>query len=200
MLVLDGKTLVYDRPFSHDGINYPANWLRLTTLAEKEAIGIEEVPDPVVPTYDQRFYWGPGLPKDLDDLKPLWVKNTKETANNLLKPSDWYAIRKADTNEAMPAAWSDWRQSIREAAKAKVAMIELQTDVDSLAGYITTSTGAESDYSFWPADPDQPVVEPPEEEVDPEFGVEPPVDGTTSAGEVVSGGLSDGSGDDVVTF
>ena len=200
MLVLDGKTLVYDRPFSHDGINYPANWLRLTTLAEKEAIGIEEVPDPVVPTYDQRFYWGPGLPKDLDDLKPLWVKNTKETANNLLKPSDWYAIRKADTNEAMPTAWSDWRQSIREAAEAKVAMIELQTDVDSLAGYITISTGAESDYSFWPADPDQPVVEPPEEEVDPEFGVEPPVDGTTSAGEVVSGGLSDGSGDDVVTF
>jgi hypothetical protein len=200
VLVLDGKTLVYDRPFSHDGINYPANWLRLTTLAEKEAIGIEEVPDPVVPTYDPRFYWGPGLPKDLDDLKPLWVKNTKETANNLLKPSDWYAIRKADTNEAMPAAWSDWRQSIREAAEAKVAMIELQTDVDSLAGYITISTGAESDYSFWPADPDQPVVEPPEEEVDPEFGVEPPVDGITSAGEVVSGGLSDGSGDDVVTF
>ena len=47
MLVLDGKTLVYDRPFSHDGINYPANWLRLTTLAEKEAIGIVEQPDTV---------------------------------------------------------------------------------------------------------------------------------------------------------
>ena len=200
MLVLDGKTLVYDRPFSHDGINYPANWLRLTTLAEKEAIGITEVPDTPQPAYDQRFYWGPGLPKDLDDLKSLWIKKTKETANTLLKPSDWYAIRKADTNEAIPAAWSDWRQSIRVAAEAKITMIELQTDVDSLAGYTTTSTGAESDYSFWPADPDQPVVEPPEEEVDPESGVEPPVDGITSAGEVVSGGLSDGSGDDVVTF
>ena len=196
MLVLDGKTLVYDRPFSHDGINYPANWLRLTTLAEKEAIGITEVPDTPQPAYDQRFYWGPGLPKDLDDLKSLWIKKTKETANTLLKPSDWYAIRKADTNEAIPTAWSDWRQSIRVAAAAKVAMIELQTDVDSLAGYITTSTGAESDYSFWPADPDQPVVEVPEEEVTPEI----PVDGVTSAGEVVSGGLSDGSGDDVVTF
>ena len=50
MLVLDGKTLVYDRPFSHDGINYPANWLRLTTLAEKQAIGIVEQPDPARPT------------------------------------------------------------------------------------------------------------------------------------------------------
>ena len=196
MLVLDGKTLVYDRPFSHDGINYPANWLRLTTLAEKEAIGITEVPDTPQPAYDQRFYWGPGLPKDLDDLKSLWIKKTKETANTLLKPSDWYAIRKADTNEAIPTAWSDWRQSIRVTAAAKVTMIELQTDVDSLAGYITTSTGAESDYSFWPADPDQPVVEVPEEEVTPEISV----DGVTSAGEVVSGGLSDGSGDDVVTF
>ena len=77
MLVLDGKTLVYDRPFSHDGINYPANWLRLTTLAEKEAIGITEVPDTPQPAYDQRFYWGPGLPKDLDDLKSLWIKKQK---------------------------------------------------------------------------------------------------------------------------
>ena len=203
MLVLDGKTLVYDRPFSHDGINYPANWLRLTTLAEKEAIGITEVPDTPRSAYDQRFYWGPGLPKDLDDLKSLWIKNTKETANTLLKPSDWYAIRKADTNEAIPTAWSDWRQSIRVAAAAKITMIELQTDVDSLATYITTSTtsassptGIASDYPVWPADPDQPVVEVPEEEVTPEI----PVDGVTSAGEVVSGGLSDGSGDDVVTF
>ena len=203
MLVLDGKTLVYDRPFSHDGINYPANWLRLTTLAEKEAIGITEVPDTPRSAYDQRFYWGPGLPKDLDDLKSLWIKKTKETANTILKPSDWYAIRKADTNEAIPTAWSDWRQSIRVAAAAKITMIELQTDVDSLATYITTSTtsassptGIASDYPVWPADPDQPVVEIPEEEVTPEGSM----DGAATAGEVASSSLSDGSGDDVVTF
>ena len=59
--------------------------------------------------------------------------------------------------------------------------------------YITTSTGAESDYSCWPADPDQPVVEPPEEEVD------PPVDGITSAG-IVSGGITDSAGEDVISF
>ena len=48
MLVLDGKTLVYDRPFSHVTvlITQPT-WLRLTTLAEKQAIGIVEQPDPV---------------------------------------------------------------------------------------------------------------------------------------------------------
>ena len=193
MLVLDGKTLVYDRPFSHDGINYPANWLRLTTLAEKQAIGITEVANPVTPSHDQRFYWSVGNPKDLDELKSLWVATTKERANSVLQPSDWYAIRKADTGEAIPTAWSDWRQSIRVAAGAKVAMIELQTDVDSLAGYITTSTGAESDYSFWPADPNQPVVEASDEEVT----TEPEV---VSAGTVVTGGVVDGAGEDVISL
>ena len=107
MLVLDGKTLQYDRPFSHDGINYPANWLRLTTLAEKEAIGIVEQPDSFTPTYDQRFWWGVDNPKNIDDLKTLWKNKTSETANSLLVPTDWYAIRKADTGVAIPTDWTD---------------------------------------------------------------------------------------------
>ena len=37
--------LKLDKPFTHRGIKYPANWLRLTTLDEKKAIGLEEVPD-----------------------------------------------------------------------------------------------------------------------------------------------------------
>ena len=64
---LDGKTLPVDVPFTSAGISYPANWLRLTTLDEKKAIGITEVADE--PTYDQRFYWGIDRPKDLTQLK-----------------------------------------------------------------------------------------------------------------------------------
>ena len=37
---LDGNPLAYDVAFSHNDINYPANWLRLASLEEKEAIGI----------------------------------------------------------------------------------------------------------------------------------------------------------------
>ena len=197
MLVLDGKTLVYDRPFSHDGINYPANWLRLTTLAEKEAIGITEVASPDAPSYDQRFWWGVGNPKDLEGLKTTWKEKTSASASSLLAPSDWYAIRKADTGAAIPAEWSTWRQSIRDAASAKQLTIDLQTDVSELELYIKTSNGAESDYSFWPADPDQPVVEAPEEEVI----TEPEVvsGGFTSAG-IVSGGITDSAGEDVISF
>ena len=193
MLVLDGKTLQYDRPFSHDGYNYPANWLRLTTLAEKEAIGITEVANPVTPSYDQRFWWGVGNPKDLEELKTTWKEKTSASASSLLAPSDWYAIRKADTGAAIPAEWSTWRQSIRDAASAKQLTIDLQTDVSEFEAYVTTSTGAESDYSFWPADPNQPVVEAPEEEVT----TEPEV---VSGDTVVTGGVVDGAGEDVISL
>ena len=42
---LDGVTLKIDVPFTSKGVKYPAIWLRLTTLDEKKAIGIEEVTD-----------------------------------------------------------------------------------------------------------------------------------------------------------
>ena len=44
--ILEGKTLPVDVPFqTSDGTIYPANWLRLTTLDEKKAIGITEETD-----------------------------------------------------------------------------------------------------------------------------------------------------------
>lgn len=197
MLVLDGKTLLYDRPFSHDGYNYPANWLRLTTWTEKEAIGIEEVPDPFVPSYDQRFWWGPELPKDLDQLKTNWTDKTNETANKLLVPSDWLVVRKADSGVAVPAEWTEWRQSIREAAQTKIVALTAATTVTEFEAYIVTSSGADSDYSFWPADPNQPAVEPPEEEVEIPDEI---VSGGIFSGGVASAGLVDYAGEDVISL
>ena len=74
MLILEGRPLSYDRAFTHAGIQYPANWLRLSSFEEKTAIGITEVPN--APWYDQRFYWGPDLPKDHEGLVTLWIDNT----------------------------------------------------------------------------------------------------------------------------
>ena len=62
---LNGKPLALDVPFTIGERNYPANWLRLTTKAEKEAIGIKEVDDPKI--YDSRFYMSDGTAKALDD-------------------------------------------------------------------------------------------------------------------------------------
>ena len=67
MYKLNGRTLNPDEGFQHEGTSYPQNWLRLTSLEEKQAIGITEEPDVVAPWYDQRFYWGVDNPKLLND-------------------------------------------------------------------------------------------------------------------------------------
>ena len=67
MFLLNGQPLQLDAPFEVDGTCYPANWLRLTSMEEKNAIGITEVADTTV-TYDDRFYWGADNPKQLEDI------------------------------------------------------------------------------------------------------------------------------------
>lgn len=68
MFLLNGNPLAVDTAFTHNDIQYPANWLRLTTIEEKEAIGITEVADPV--RVDDRFYWNGDIasPKALEDV------------------------------------------------------------------------------------------------------------------------------------
>lgn len=155
MFVLDGRPLSPDSPFVHDGIQYPANWLRLSTLEEKEAIGITEVPD--FPSYDQRFYWGYDqdgnlIPKDHNQLMEQWSQQTRQTANTLLFPSDWMVVREMDNGIQVDPDWRTWRENVRLAAGSKVFEIKATTTTDELAAYIT---GA--DYSAWPASPDTPV-------------------------------------------
>jgi hypothetical protein len=113
-----------DTPFTIDGTSYPANWLRLTSLAEKQAVGIEEVAD-VTETYDSRFYWGVDNPKLLNDReesdengKPMYVKvlgvvdgkpamvdSTERLVTKGLK-SQWTATVKDTANKLL--AQTDW--------------------------------------------------------------------------------------------
>ena len=81
MFMLNNNPLPVGRAFVHDGIQYPANWLRLASAAEKAAIGITEVADPV--RADDRFYWNGDVnnPKELADREevdadgnPMWVQ------------------------------------------------------------------------------------------------------------------------------
>jgi hypothetical protein len=156
MFLLNGQPLAVDTPFkTPDGTQYPANWLRLSTAEEKEAIGITEVPDPE--PYDQRFYWGYDaeghlIPKDHAQLVEQWTAQTRTTANSLLSPTDWIIIREADNGKAADPVLKTWREEIRLAAGSKVYEIGQTTGTDALAAYIT---GA--DYPAWPVDPYAPV-------------------------------------------
>jgi len=155
MLLLDGKQLVPGRPFTHNGIQYPSNWLRLTTWEEKEAIGITEVPDPA--PVDTRFYWDHNLPKQLEDdgpdpntgitttgLKTQWKQQQDQVAHSLLAPTDWYVVRNAEVGVEIPAGITSYRAAVRDISNQRKVAIGLATDVPSLIG-ITTFSGLD-----WP--------------------------------------------------
>jgi len=165
MLLLDGKQLVPGRPFTHNGIQYPSNWLRLTSWEEKEAIGITEVPDPA--PVDTRFYWDHDLPKRLEDepavdenndpvldengvqvintgLKTQWKAQQDQTAYSLLAPTDWYVVRKSEAGTDVPVGISSFRADVRTICEGRKNAIGLATDVPSLIG-ITTFSGLD-----WP--------------------------------------------------
>ena len=103
MFMLNNSPLPLDRAFTVNDVQYPANWLRLSTLAEKQALGITEVPDPVLA--DDRFYWSGDInnPKALEDKlevkedgTPLYVQKLDNTdpANPVMVDTDVQVVTK----------------------------------------------------------------------------------------------------------
>ena len=131
MLKLDGKTLQYDRAFTNNGISYPANWLRLTTLEEKQAIGISEVADNTQ-SWDQRFYWGVDNPKDLDGLKTNWKEQQTDYAASVLSQSDWRVVKAKETGTNIPSTWKTYRAAVRTACNTRQTEIDACSDVPAL--------------------------------------------------------------------
>jgi hypothetical protein len=159
MFVLGSTVLSPDRAFTHpeSGVQYPSNWLKLATAAEREAIGIRELPDE--PVHDQRFFWGYDddgqlIPKDHAQLVGQWTATTRTTANTLLAPTDWIIIREADNGKPADPALKQWREDIRAASGVKITAIAATADTAALAAYIT---GA--DYHVWPVDPYAPAAD-----------------------------------------
>jgi len=78
---LGTRTIQLDTPFTHNDIQYPANWLRLATEEDKSAIGMTWEADAF--RADDRFYWDGNInnPKALEDKlevdqdgNPMYVK------------------------------------------------------------------------------------------------------------------------------
>jgi len=157
MFLLNGNPLPIDTPFEIDGTQYPSNWLRLTSIEEKNAVGITQVEDTQV-TYDDRFYWGADNPKQLEDitvtpeegdpyiqhgLKHQWIAQVKETANKLLAQSDWMVIRKVERSIDIPAAYVTHRAAVITECTRLIASIDAATDVPGLITAVTTQTWPE---------------------------------------------------------
>ena len=150
---LNGNPLAVDVAFSHNEIQYPANWLRLSTAQEKKDLGITEVADD--PVYDSRFYNGDGSAKALDDVDAkdqegnllknpdgtqmvkLGVKSVlkaqeKVTAGTLLAPYDWYVVRKAEKSTAIPTSITTYRDGVRTACDTREKEIDACSDTAAL--------------------------------------------------------------------
>ena len=117
--IYNGQPISIDAPFTApDGTRYP----NLRDSALRESLGVTEVADE--PAYDQRFYWGVGNPKLLDDREevdvdgnPMWVQEYDPVTESMVDTdkrlvtkglkSQWIAQVK-DTAGKMLAA-SDWK-------------------------------------------------------------------------------------------
>ena len=128
-----GKAWIAD-----DNTKHPKSWVNWSA-DRKKAMGLVWEDDPVVQTFDNRFYDAIDVEKNLSDvnvvndegeavidirtgkqmvqlgLKSVWVTTTKEQANDLLKKSDWEITRKAEKGTAIASATSTYRDKVRAA-------------------------------------------------------------------------------------
>ena len=156
----DGKTVSDYMAFTWDGIQYPSNWIKLSTQEDRDRIGLEGPLAPP-PWYDERFYWGYDadgklIPKDHAELVAMYCGYVRANANALLRDTDWMIIREVDNGVTIDPPLRGWREDIRLAAGVKVDAIEATADTTELAAYITGS-----DYPVWPTQ-GEPTMEAPE--------------------------------------
>jgi len=145
----DGTPIPVGSAFTIGEINYPANWLNLSTAEEKTAAGIIEVADPTV--YDSRFYYSDGTAKALDDknttdpktgelvknsdgsqhitygLKTILKNAVKDEAASRLSCYDWLVTRKAEKGTEIPANITTYRDAVRTACNTR------ETEIDNCA-------------------------------------------------------------------
>ena len=122
-----------------NGIQHPYNWASSWTADDLKRWDVTLEKD-VDTTFDNRFYWSKDNERSLDNenavdgdgkaildedgkqvvnkgLKTIWIEKTKSSANGLLTVSDWYVIRKSETDSAIPSDILKYRADVRTATK-----------------------------------------------------------------------------------
>ena len=141
------------------GNQHPRRWLNLATDSELTAAGIIEI------TYtgthkDSRYYTNTtsspvydadagtvvithgSTAKTLSTLQASHSAKIKTRSNNLLTPTDWYVVRKAEASTAIPAKVTAYRTAVRTVYAAVKSAIAGAGDVDALAALYATTAGA----------------------------------------------------------
>ena len=150
IIIQEGKS------WSDGTYKHPYNWASAWSDADKKKFKLvwEEEKDT---SFDNRFYSSKDVEKKLDDedvkdadgkqlyeldgvtkivnegLKTIWIRQTKETANNYLSKWDWQVVRKAEKDKAIDSNVATYRDAVRSACDKIEKSI---TDCKTLADFM----------------------------------------------------------------
>jgi len=131
----EGRALPMDKAFTHNNISFPANWLRASSAADKEAQGFSWVA-PEEP---------PVVRAPLDREKADGIVRAKDTAGKMLAGSDWMYIAKSERNRVVADDWAEYRAAVI-------------AEADRLEGQYSTAESYEALDAIvqnWPLNPDE---------------------------------------------
>ena len=156
-----GKVIREGRAWTdNDGVQHPGNWATWTN-EEKESKGL--VWEEPAASFDNRYYWNASTAKSLVDinevdedgdplldadgvqvvtkgLKTTQKENTKQIANSLLASTDWYVIRKAERDVAIPSNVATYRAAVLTQADEIITAIDAASDIDEFIAIYTNTT------------------------------------------------------------
>ncbi len=142
----------------NDQIQHPSNWM-IWDDATKTAKGLIWEDDAA--SFDGRFYWSAGVAKALDDvteedgtitkgLKSNAIATVKAQAAGMLAPTDWYVVRKSETDVAIPATIATFRAAVRTASGTIEAAITAAADLDAFMDLYDAPEDGNAPINDWP--------------------------------------------------
>ena len=164
VIVKDGAVVrEFNKPtaFTHEGFQYPRNWIQNATDAEKSAIGLVEVT--ISGNQKDNDYYNNTLSnnkvesdgsvtrtwsstaKTLSDIQTSKILEAKESAKVALNPTDWYVVRKAEVGTAFSDEIGAYRAAVRACYGNLKTAINAASDVDGVASLYMFSQGASQD-------------------------------------------------------
>ena len=163
VIVEDGAVVrEFSRPtaFTYKDLQYPRNWIQNATDAEKSAIGLVEVT--ISGSQKNSAYYTNNLgnlvvagdgsvsrtwtntARTLSTVKSKKIQEAKDISNTELSYTDWYVIRKTETNVATPDEITAYRTAVRTCYGNLKTAINAASDVDGVAALYENTAGASS--------------------------------------------------------
>jgi len=163
-LVEDGSITKYfsgNQGITIGAIQYPKAIFNLWTESQRNAIGIYVVAFDNGKKKEEEYYantdvsyaydadagtvtasYGDATAKASAKIKTEKIKVIKQEAAGILQDTDWYIIRKADANTAVPSAITTFRAAVRSKAAAMETLVTNASNtaaIQTLYTYVNTA-------------------------------------------------------------